>query len=277
MLNIKATIVILDYRKAVQVLENVRTLREQVCDFIFKIIVIDNSCQAENAKTLQPLKKYENLKLFINPKNTGYTKAYNAVKYEIEGDYVLIVNPDILWREKDALKKMVDYMDRHQDIGILGPKQIERSGQVAMTIRAWPKLYLQVVRRSWLRKLPWLKSKVAYDEMRHLDYDRIQDVDWLQSSCVVIRKLVWDLAGGLCEDYFLFMSDVEICHESWQNGFRVAYYPEAKVYADGKRVSAGGFIKFFQSRVLRQHVQDAIRYRLKHPFSDNPRLKVSNR
>jgi GT2 family glycosyltransferase len=168
-------------------------------------------------------------------------------------------------------------MDRNPDIGILGPQQIERSGQVAMTIRAWPKLYLQVVRRSWLRRLPWLKSGVAYDEMRHLDYDQIQDVDWLQSSCVVIRKLVWDLAGGLCEDYFLFMSDVEICHAAWENGFRVTYFPAARVYADGKRVSAGGFIKFFQSWVLRQHVRDSIRYRFKHPFFDNPRLNYKRK
>ena len=277
MSDIKATIVILDYRKAAQVLANVRTLAEQACDFAYKIIVIDNSCQADNAKTLQSLRKCENLKLFINPKNTGYTKAYNAVKHEIEGEYVLIVNPDILWQEKDAFQKMIDYMDAHQAIGILGPKQIERNGRIAMTIRAWPKLYLQVSRRSWLRRLPIIKNKVAYDEMRHLNYGEIQDVDWLQSSCVVIRKLVWDLAGGLCEDYFLFMSDVEICYEAWRNGFRVTYYPAAKVFADGKRVSAGGFIKFFQSWVLRQHFKDSLRYRLKHIFDNDPRLDFRKR
>ena len=270
--NIKATIIILDYLKAPQVVANVKSIFAQKADFDFKIIVIDNSCDSENAKILSELNKYENVKLQINSVNIGYTKAHNAVKGDIKGDYALIVNPDILWKESDTLGRLVDYMEKNQYIGVLGPKQIENDGSIAMTIRAFPRFYLQVARRTFLRHLPLLNRKVKYDEMRHLDYDKTQDVDWLQSSCVVIRKKLWNLTGGLCEDYFLFMSDVEICFQSWKNGFRAVYFPEAKVYADGKRVSAGGFIKFFQSWVLRQHVRDSLRYRIKHLFARNPRV-----
>lgn len=273
MSNIKATIIILDYLKASQVVANVKSILAQRADFDFKIIVIDNSCDAANAKVLSQLNKYENVKLQINSVNTGYAKAHNAVKGDIKGGYVLIVNPDILWKESNALSLLIDYMEKNPDIGVLGPKQIENDGTVAMTIRAFPKFYLQVARRTFLRHLPLLNRKVKYDEMRHLDYDKIQDVDWLQSSCVVIRKKLWDLTGGLCEDYFLFMSDVEICFQGWKNGFRVVYFPEVKVYADGKRVSAGGLFKFFQSWVLRQHVKDSLRYRMKHLFARNPRFE----
>lgn len=273
MSNVKATIIILDYLKAPQVVANVKSIFAQKADFDFKIIVIDNSCDSENSKILSELNKYENVKLQINSVNMGYPKAHNAVKHLIEGDYILIVNPDILWKDENAMQKMIDYMEINPDIGVLGPKQIENSGQIAMTIRAFPKFYLQVARRTFLRHLPILKGMVSYDEMRHLDYNKIQDVDWLQSSCVVIRKKLWDLTGGLCENYFLFMSDVEICFQSWKNVFRVVYFPEVKVYADGKRVSAGGFIKFFQSRVLRQHVRDALKYRAKHLFAKNPRIR----
>jgi GT2 family glycosyltransferase len=272
MSNIKATIIILDYLKAAQVVANVKSIFAQKADFDFKIIVIDNSCDSGNAKVLSELNKYENIKLQINSVNTGYAKAHNAVKGDIKGGYVLIVNPDILWKENDALFLLIDYMEKNPDIGVLGPKQIENDGSIAMTIRAFPRFYLQVARRTFLRHLPLLNRKVKYDEMRHLDYDKTQDVDWLQSSCVVIRKKLWDLTGGLCENYFLFMSDVEICFQSWRRGFRVVYFPEVKVYADGKRVSAGGFIKFFQSWVLRQHVKDSLKYRIKHLFARNPRV-----
>jgi GT2 family glycosyltransferase len=272
MSNIKATIIILDYLKAPQAVANVKSIFAQKADFDFKIIVIDNSCAVANAKILSELIDYENVKLQINSVNTGYPKAHNAVKGDIEGDYIFIVNPDILWKENDALSSLIGYMEKNPDIGVLGPKQIENSGKIAMTIRAFPKLYLQVARRTFLRHLPLLNKKVKYDEMRHLDYEKTQDVDWLQSSCVVIRKKLWDLTGGLREDYFLFMSDVEICFQSWSRGYRVVYFPQVKVYADGKRVSAGGFIKFFQSRVLRQHVKDSLKYRMRHLFAKNPRI-----
>jgi GT2 family glycosyltransferase len=191
----------------------------------------------------------------------------------MEGDYLLIVNPDILMKEKDTIQKLVDYMDRNPDIGVLGPKQVNDNGEIAMTVRAWPKFYLQVARRTFLRNMPIFKQKVEYDEMKNLDYSKIQDVDWLQSSCVIVRKDLWQKCEGLDESYFLFMSDPELCLDSWRNNYRVVYYPDTKVYADGKRVSAGGFLKFFQNWVLRQHVKDSLTYRFKHFFETDPRKK----
>lgn len=275
---VKATIIILDYMKASRVVENVESLLRQKVDFDYKIFVIDNSCNEANTKILQDgLVKYPNIKLQINSVNLGYTKAHNQFNDSLEGDYVFVINPDILWKNDDIIAKMVDYLDSHQDVGILGPKQINENGEVAMTIRAFPKLYLQVARRTFFRNFPILNKKVAYDEMQHLDYTKIQDVDWLQSSFVAVRKKLWDKVGGLCEDYFLFMSDPEICLEAWKNNYRVVYFPEVVVYADGKRVSAGGFKKFFQSWVMRAHLKDSIKYRIKHLFDKNPREEYYKR
>ncbi|MDP1884138.1 MAG: glycosyltransferase [Candidatus Moranbacteria bacterium] len=272
--NVKLTVVILDFMKGQRVIENVKLVLEQKVDFILKIIVIDNSCDKRNADILrQGLGDAENIELVINSRNSGYIKAHNEISDKIEGKYLLILNPDILLRENDTLQKMVNYMDANPEIGVLGPKQVNDTGEIAMTVRAFPKFYLQVARRTFLRNLPLFKRKVAYDEMRHLDYSKIQDVDWLQSSCVAVKTELWKKIGGLNEDYFLFMSDAELCLESWKNGLRVVYYPETQVYADGKRVSAGGFATFFRSWVLRQHVKDSLKYNLAHLFSADPRKK----
>lgn len=273
MVNIKATIIILDYMKAPQVVENVSSLLEQKVDFDFKIIVIDNSCDKKNAEILNRLRNYNNVKILINIKNKGYSKAYNDIKNEIEGKYALIVNPDILWKEKKSLARLIDYMDKNQDIGILGPKQINPDGRAELTARFFPKFYLQVAKRTFLRNLPILNKKIERSEMKSFNYDKIQNVDWLQSSCIAVQKKLWHKINGFCENYFLFMADTEICFQAWQNNYRVVYFPEVKVFADGKRLSAGGFKKFFKSRALRQHVKDSIKYRTKHFFNKNPRLK----
>jgi N-acetylglucosaminyl-diphospho-decaprenol L-rhamnosyltransferase len=272
MSNIKATIIILDYMKGVRVVANVKSILQQYTGFDMKIIVIDNSCNAKNAAILKTLEGSPNVSVRINKENLGYIKAHNSVKDEVEGEYVMIVNPDIIWKENGTIKKMVDYMDEHKDIGILGPKQInETDGQPTMNIRAFPRFYLQVARRTFLRRLPILSRRVSFDEMQHLDYDKIQDVDWLQSSCVVVRTELWEKTRGLSENYFLFMSDVELCWQSWRYGRRVVYYPLSIVYADGKRASAGGFLAFFKSWVLRQHVVDSLKYRTIHFFDRDPR------
>ncbi len=272
----KLTIAILDYKKANRVIENVSFLLNQKTSFGFDVIVVDNSCDEKNAQILKNNIDRNKIKLVINSKNTGYTKAYNDIAEKISGDYFLILNPDILLKQSDALQKMVEYMDANADVGVLGPKQENDSGELAMTVRAFPRFYVQVARRTFLRHLFWFKEKVAYDEMHHFNYNKIQEVDWLQSSCFITRTSLWNLLGGFNEDYFLFMADAEFCLESWKKGFKVVYYPEVSVLADGRRLSAGGLKTFFQSWILRQHVKDSLRYSWNHLGKVNPRKNLGN-
>ena len=198
----KLTIIILDFMKAKRVLKNVRLLYEQKVDFLFRVVVVDNSCNGENANTLKEgLKKYieSGLELKINKKNNGYIQAHNRVVKNSKGKFIAIINPDVLLEEKDSLQKMIGFMEKNPDVGILGPKQINDNGEMALSVRSFPKLYLQISRRTFLRYLPIIRKKVYYDEMKHLDCSKTQDVDWLQSSCVIIRQDLWEKLGGFIQ------------------------------------------------------------------------------
>lgn len=258
--------------KAKRVCENVKSILQQDVHFPLEIIVVDNSVNAQNAAELETLKQFPQVQLLVNSENVGYVRGNNGGAKRAQGEYLLIVNPDIIWREKETLQKMMDYMEMHPEVGILGPKQINDSdGSVAMTVRAFPKLFLQIARRTWLRRLPLIKNWVAHDEMQHLDYHQTQTVDWLQSSFWVIRKTLWNKLGGLNPDYFLFMSDPDLCFKVWEEGYKVVYYPKAVVYADGIRLSQGGVRAFFQKWTLRQHLKDALKYSWNHLLKGNPR------
>lgn len=268
----KASIIILDFLKAPRVCENVESLQKQKTNFPFEIIVVDNSAKKENADQLKTLEKFENVKVVINHKNVGYIQGNNRGVEASSGEYIFIVNPDIICRHEDTLQKMVNHLEAHPEIGVLGPKQINDTDQsVAMTVRAFPKLSLQIARRTRLRKWPVIKHLVAHDEMQHLNYEETQPVDWIQSSFWLTTRKLWDQLEGLDDRYFIFMSDPDYCHKCWSAGYQVVYCPEVTVYADGKRASAGGLKKFFKSWVMQQHFKDAIKYRLKYFGKKNPR------
>lgn len=267
----KVSIIILDYLKADQLVKNVRLLQNQKTNFKFKIIVIDNSVNEKNKQILETLNHKPNIHLIFNTKNIGYTKAHNEISNQIEGDYLLILNPDISFKNEDTLQKMFDFLTRHKSIGLIAPKQIKPDGKVEKTVRAFPKVHLQISRRTFLRNIPFLRKKVAYDEMQHLDYSQAQAVDWVQSSCIFLRKKIWDKVGGFDEDYFLFMGDVELCFQVWKHQYEVFYTPQITVFADGKRCSKGGFGTFFKNWVLRQHLKDALKYQKKHWGDKNPK------
>ena len=269
---IRATVVILNHTKAARVAAGVEYILQQEVDFGFKFVITDNSCSSEEVTILKSIaQKHPGIELVVNSKNLGYAKGLNAIKGKEAGDYIFIINPDVLLKDRDVFQKMVNYMDSHPDIAILGPKQINDDGHIAMSIRAFPKFYLQFVRRTPLRNLPMFRKKVIYDEMQHLDYSKTQDVDWLQDSCVIVRRSLWEKEHGYDEKYFLFMSDTEMSVKAWKDGYRVVYYPEVKVWADGKRISEGGFLTFFKSWILRQHVWDSLKYTTRHWSEKNPR------
>lgn len=269
---IRVSLLVSNHSKALRVVENIRHLLAQETNFACKIFVTDVSCNSEQQSILKEgLKNFPNVELIINPVNLGYAKSHNKIKGREKGDYIFVINPDVLFKEKDTLQKTVDFMDTHPEVAILGPKQINDTGEVAMTVRAFPKFYVQVARRTFLRNMPFLKKKVEFDEMRHLDYDKTQDVDWLQSSCVIIRRDFWEKVCGYNERYFLFMADTEMCARAWELGYRVIYFPQTRVYADGKRLSAGGVGQFFKNRFVRLHVIDSLKYRAKYLFKENPR------
>ena len=270
----KASIIILDFFKSKRVVKNVESIVEQKVNFPYEIIVVDNSANPLNSKKLAPLSKYTNVKVFINESNIGYVRGNNRGVKRAKGEYILIVNPDIIWGDKHNFQKLIDYMDKHEEIGVLGPQQInDGDGSIAMTVRAFPKLTLQIARRTKLRNLPIIRSLVAHDECRDINYSLTQPVDWLQSSFWVTRQKLWNKMGGLDPRYFIFMSDPDYCWKCWKEGYKVIYHPEIKVHADGVRASAGGVKEFFEKWILRQHFKDAVKYRMAHMFKGNPRLR----
>jgi len=283
---LKIGVVIVDFLKAEKVVENVKSiLNQKLIDTsldkkieIF-ISVLDNSCNEKNAETLRlGLEKLQSIKnniiLTISEKNLGYTKGNNlGVQYlnSKKIDYLFIINPDIEIKDDNAFLKMIAYLEKNKEVGILGPRQVHTNGEYAMTVRQFPNLFTQIFRRLWLRYLPFVKQIVEKDEMLKMDKAKTQDVDWLQSSFICIRKDLWNEIGGFNEQYFLFMADAEICLEAWKKGYAVRFFSEVDVLADGVRCSAGGFIQFCKSWVLRQHLKDAWKYFLKHLFEKNVR------
>lgn len=268
----KLSIIILDYLKSRRVCENVESIFAQKVDFPFEVIIVDNSCNPLNAEKLMTLKKFHGVKIFINEKNLGYIRAYNLGVKHSHGEYLLILNPDIIMRDPHTLQKLVKYMEHHPEIGVLGPKQInDGDGSVAMSVRRFPKLTLQIARRTFLRHLPLIRDWVAKDECRDLNYGLTQSVDWLQSSFWITPRTLWDKLGGLNPRYFIFMSDPDYCWKCWESGKKVVYFPEVTVFADGVRLSAGGLLSFFRKWVMRQHLMDSIAYRVTHLFRKNPR------
>ena len=266
----KILVMVLNFMKAERVLLAVDDILRQEGDFELEVVVGDNSCDFRQAEILSILNDNSRVYLQVFSSNLGYIKAHNIMAKGTDADYIFTINPDVLLKDPKTIQKMIDYMQANPDCGVIAPKQMDDDGTITMSVRGWPNLFLQVARRTFLRKLPILKNLVASNEMQNMDYSKTQEVPWLQASFNCVRGDLWRKVGGHDERYFIFMSDPEICWQSWKHGFKVVYHPITTVYADGLRASAGGFKKFLKSWVMQQHLKDSIKFTLKHFFEKKP-------
>jgi GT2 family glycosyltransferase len=255
-------VVIVNYFKAAQVLEGIRSLLQQQTKFTLRISVIDNSCCDYEANILRDASARMDFDLNVSDKNLGYVMGCTTGLNSNDHDYILLMNPDICFTKKNDLQVLVSKFHSSPDMAILGCKQLNPDHSIEPVVRNFASIGTLVARRTFLKRF----FKKAVDDYENLDfdYDTESTAPWLQSSMMLIRGKAYNDLGGLDRRFWLFMSDPDICLRAWKNGWKVVYSPEVVVHADGLRCSSGSWLGLLTSRPMRSHIIDAVKFDLKY-------------
>ncbi len=188
----KVALVIVNFHKAARVVEGIRALRRQNTIYDLHLVVVDNSTSQQEADMLRTeMRKTD--ELVIPSENLGYARGVNlGAKAAGAFDYILLVSPDIIVDDTHAIRKMVSLMESWRSIGVLASVQHNDDGSIVEVARRFPSPVRQLFRRLSPRMvndfdlLSPLVSKSA---------NGMIDVDWVQSSFVIIRRSLWDAMG----------------------------------------------------------------------------------
>jgi hypothetical protein len=256
----KLSVIIVNYNHKYFPRLAVEALEKSKVNFPFEIIIVDNDSHDEESLTfLEKAHDDKRITLIRSPKNVGFGKGYNLGVRIAQGEYIFVHNPDAMVKG-DSLQKMVDYMNKNPDIGILGPKLIYSSGKIQESCRRNMKFSDLVLKRTPLGKLPFFKQRVTKYLMEDFDHGKVQDVDLITGAAMMIPRKLYEKIGGFDKRYFLFMEDFDLCNEIKKAGYRIVYYPEAEMDHYHKRLSDGNLIKMLTKRVFWLHVMSALRY-----------------
>ena len=238
----------------------VEALEAAKTDFKFEIIFVDNvSIDPISRGFLDKAAADNRIKLIKTHKNLGFAKGNNLGAKHALGEYLLFLNPDTTVFP-DALQKMVDYMEKHPDIGALGPKLIYANGDIQDSFRRFPHFIDLVAKRTALGKIKYFKNRVQKYVMTGLDPNVMHDVDWLVGAAVLMPKKLFEEIGGFDERYFLFMEDADLCQKVHAKGLRVVYYPDAQINHYHKRLSGGGISHLLLKKVFWHHIASMVKY-----------------
>lgn len=177
----------------------------------YEIIVVADGSPLPILKELKCIKESLGFRLIINLQNLGYTKPVNMGIRQAAGDYIILVNDDIVFEDPNWLNSMIRLFNHHPRIGIAGCRLIFPD----RTIQHGGMVYVGGFHMAIL--------KHRGQPENYKEANKILRTVTVAGGIMVIRRQVIRDIGLLNEDFLILGSDTDYCLTAHTRGWRVIY------------------------------------------------------
>ncbi len=221
------SVVIVNYNVKYFLENTIRSLKDTVRNLSYEIIIIDNASRDGSREHI--LSKFNDINYIYNDSNLGFAKANNQGLKIAKGDYVLILNPDTIVKEK-SVNLLVEYLKKNEKTGLVTCKIIGPEGTLdASCHRSFPTIWNSFCHLSGLSKLfPNSRLFSSYN-LLYLEDDRIAEVDAVSGSFMLLRRNIIDEGILMPEDYFMYGEDIDFCYQIKRQGYKIEYVPISEI------------------------------------------------
>lgn len=187
------------------------------------IVVVDN---ASHDGTVDIVRSgYPEVTLLTNPVNRYYAAANNQGLSRARGDYLLLLNPDVML-PVGGIDALVRELAQHPDCAAIAPKLVLPDGRRQASLRELPgfdTLWYDLLGLSFL----FPKSRrFGRWRMRWFDGAGACRVPQPMASCLLIRRAAIAEIGLFDERYPMFFNDVDWCRRAADKNWGIWYTPE---------------------------------------------------
>lgn len=194
--------------------------------------MVDNASHDTSLKLVEEPSLGEFVKIIRNARNVGFAAGCNIGVRESTAQYLLFLNPDCIL-EPFALQRMISVLESAPDIGMVGGFLCNFDGseqpggrRVIPTPR---RAFIRAFGLAWLAKL---SPRFFSDFLMHhepLPTHAIA-VEAISGACMLVKRDAVEKVGLWDEGYFLHCEDLDWCMRFHQNGMRIMFVPDAKVF-----------------------------------------------
>src|SRR6185312_2498244 len=181
-----------------------------------EIIVVDS---ASSDNTLEMLKAFPDIRVLSQLTNLGFAKCNNIGLKFARGRYLFLLNPDAEI-VNDAIQVMVDYLDKHHSVGVLGPFLTNANGSLQIMPRIFPNLTVILFETPSLE--PYMSKKfLEYECVVNPPENAQIAVDWVLGAAMMARREVYDQIGLLDEKYPMYAEEIDWCFRAKEHQWKV--------------------------------------------------------
>lgn len=233
MSSITVTIIIVSYRSAELAVDCLRSIdaERSITNVCIRAIVVDNASGDGPAigEAIETHSWSSWVTLLIAPKNGGFAYGNNLALHHAYNmwltDYFYLLNPDTVLRG-GAIDLLVDFLQRHKDVGIAGSSFENLDGSDWPTAFRFPSILSEIEGGLQLGLATRLLHRWTVPvHMTPIE----QPIDWIPGASMMIRRAVVEAIGGFDENYFLYFEETDYCLRAKRAGFPTWYVPQSRV------------------------------------------------
>jgi GT2 family glycosyltransferase len=259
------SIIIVNYNSKSKLLNCLQSIYDSNFNNLnWEIIVVENNSLDDLSDIV---KKYKNLKLIASEKNLGMGGGNNLGIKHSSGDYILISNPDIIFK-KNCIVNLYSYIKKNNECALVGPKLVYPNGQLQYSSARFPKIYLPILRRTLLGR--FFPNYLNNYFLKSDSYDKIREVNWLLGACFIVKRNEFFITKDKLFDerFFMYFEDVDLGKRINKKNKKVVYLPSAIAIHDHIRASARykWYLAVFKDKLAKEHIKSWLRYFLKWGF-----------
>lgn len=200
----------------------IESLKENIKNISFEVIVVDDG---SNDETKLMINNIKNIIYVKNEKNLGFVGSCNAGAKKAKGQYVVFLNNDT-YIKKNWLNALWNTFQNNKNIGLVGSKLIYPDGKLQ-----------EAGGIVWKNKNAWNYGRMQNPNSFEFNY--LKDVDYCSGASIMIPKDIFEKLDGFDTIFSPgFFEDTDIAFRVRQLGLRTVYQPKSELF-HFEGVSAG--------------------------------------
>lgn len=224
------SIIIVNYNVYGHLIECIRSIKNNLSDTDYEIIVVDNNSTDRSIDNL--VKLFPDVNLYKMDRNIGFGAANNFAVKHASGKYLLLINPDIAAQE-GCIKKLLTFIQNNNDVGVVAPALYRPSGEYDYYNSFFPSMYsILMLQLSLYNTARGMKRRTFdfFDE--NMSRGTPFRVEQAMGACILIGRSLFEDLGGFDEAFFLYQEETDLEYRMTLRGLKVMILPAAKAIHD---------------------------------------------
>ena len=190
-----------------------------------EVIIADNGSTDDSLDFVRA--QYPGLRIIELDKNYGFAGGYNRALQQVKADYYVLLNDDVEvtpgW-----IEPVVAQMQQHPDTAICQPKLLMCDQRDTFEYAGGAGGFLDKY------GYPFCRGRMFTSlEQDNGQYNTPGEIFWASGAAMFVRADVWHQLGGLDDDFFAHMEEIDFCWRAKNAGYRVEYCPQSTVFHVG--------------------------------------------